>query len=288
MAKEEKKEEPVVIEQCGIIMPISAIDNCSAQHWGDVRAILNEAIGDAGFEPNLVSDSDDIGVIQKRIIQNLYDNPIVVCDVSGKNANVMFELGLRLAFDKPTIIIKDDKTSYSFDTSPIEHLEYPRDLRFSSIVEFKETLGSKLKATLAKSQSDDTYTPFLGHFGEFKIAKLEQREVTGDQFIIEQISNLQSEFSMLRRAIAKDNKQVASEQNRRRLTKGIGRRNQFLKILNNYCAIHALDIKEAFTDFGDMHRYIIDKTDFLSEFDSMTDLEDFLRNEQHFFEIVKP
>jgi hypothetical protein len=35
---------------------------------------------------------------------------------------------MRLAFDRPTIIVKDDLTTYSFDTSPIEHLEYPRDL----------------------------------------------------------------------------------------------------------------------------------------------------------------
>jgi hypothetical protein len=64
-------------------------------------------------------------VTQKRIVQNIYDNEMVICDVSAKNPNVMFELGMRLAFDKPAIIIKDDKTNYSFDTAPIEHLEYP-------------------------------------------------------------------------------------------------------------------------------------------------------------------
>jgi hypothetical protein len=34
----------------------------------------------------------------------------------------MFELGMRLAFDKPTVIIKDDKTDYMFDTGIIEHV----------------------------------------------------------------------------------------------------------------------------------------------------------------------
>lgn len=139
---------------CGIVMPISAIDGCLETHWSDVREIIDEAIEEAGFEPNLVSNADDVGIIQKRIIQNLYENPVVVCDVSGKNPNVMFELGLRLAFDKPTIIIKDDKTSYSFDTSPIEHLEYPRDLRFGRIVEFKEKLAEKIQATHEKSIND--------------------------------------------------------------------------------------------------------------------------------------
>jgi len=103
-------------------MPISAIDGCAEAHWADVLEILSEAIEDAGFEPNIVSNAEEVGIIHKRIIQNLYDNPIVVCDVSGKNPNVMFEFGLRLAFDKPTIIVKDDKTAYSFDTSAIEHL----------------------------------------------------------------------------------------------------------------------------------------------------------------------
>ena len=78
-------------------------------HNANLLRILQEAIADAGYEANLVSDADDSGIIQKRIVQNLYDNDIVVCDVSCKNPNVMFELGMRLAFDKPTIIIIDDK-----------------------------------------------------------------------------------------------------------------------------------------------------------------------------------
>ena len=126
-----------------------------------------------------MSDADDVGIIQKRIIQNIYDNPIVVCDVSGKNPNVMFELGLRLAFDKPTIIVKDDKTSYSFDTAPIEHLEYPRDLRFARIVAFKDQLMDKIKATHTKATTDKNYTTFLKHFGTFTVPKIETKKSQG-------------------------------------------------------------------------------------------------------------
>lgn len=106
----EKTDESGVKLTCGIVMPISKIDNCSTEHWVDVLLILKDVINDAGFQPNMVSDADDSGIIQKRIIQNLYSNEIVICDVSAKNPNVMFELGIRLAFDKPTIIVKDDCT----------------------------------------------------------------------------------------------------------------------------------------------------------------------------------
>lgn len=192
MAKKDKKI-------CGIVMPISAVDGCSESHWSDVLEILSEAIESAGFEGDLVSNSDDVGIIHKRIIQNLYENPIVVCDVSGKNPNVMFELGMRLAFDKPTIIVKDIETAYSFDTSSIEHLEYPRDLRFTKIVEFKKKLAEKITATYQKSESDPNYTTFLKHFGEFKVAKIDKKEVSGQEFIIEELKNMRKVISRMER-----------------------------------------------------------------------------------------
>lgn len=175
---------------CGVIMSISEIDGCNETHWNDVREIIFDAVEGASFEPHLVSEADDVGIIQKRIIQNLYDNPIVVCDVSGKNPNVMFELGMRLAFDKPCVIVKDDKTTYSFDTAPIEHIEYPRDLRFGRIVEFKDELSDKIKATAKKAVEDGNYTTFLKHFGSFAVAKLDTRNISKDEFMLEEIRSL--------------------------------------------------------------------------------------------------
>jgi hypothetical protein len=195
---------------CGIVMPISSIDGCSESHWSDVLEIITDAIEKAEFDANLVSHADEVGIIHKRIIQNLHDNPIVICDVSGKNPNVMFELGMRLAFDKPTIIVKDNQTSFTFDTSSIEHLEYPRDLRFSKITEFKEKLTSKIKATHNKATSDPNYTTFLKHFGEFTVAKLEKKEVTGQEFILEELKNMRRSIDRMERSPTKDEKVLRS------------------------------------------------------------------------------
>lgn len=190
------KIESVAVDKeiCGIVMPISALDGCTEHHWREVQEILTDSIVSAGFEANIVSNADEIGVIQKRIVENLYSNPIVVCDVSGKNPNVMFELGMRLAFDKPTIIVKDDKTTYNFDTSPVKHLEYPRDLRYASIVEFKEKLSLKIKATIQAAKDNSNFSTFLGHFGQFKIAKLDTKEVPGQEFILEELKQLREEL----------------------------------------------------------------------------------------------
>lgn len=186
---------------CGIVMPISEIDGCDEGHWVDVQNIVFESAENAGFQAKLVSTADDSGVIQKRIIQNLYDNDIVVCDVSGKNPNVMFELGMRLAFDRPTIVIKDDRTKYSFDTAPIEHLLYPRDLRYATIIDFKVNLSNKIKNTVKRANEDPEYTTFLKNFGQFKVAKIEEKEVSGQEIMLEELTALRRQMSMLRREI---------------------------------------------------------------------------------------
>jgi hypothetical protein len=111
----------------------------------------------------------------------------------------MFELGLRLAFDKPTIIVKDDKTAYSFDTSAIEHIDYPRDLRFSRIVEFKEKLSEKIKSTHHKACTDPSYTTFLKHFGEFTVAKIDKKEVSGQEYLLEELKGMRQSMARLER-----------------------------------------------------------------------------------------
>ncbi len=191
----EKNEEKQLT--CGIIMPISSIDGCSEEHWIEVRKIIEEALNDSKFEVNLVSDSDETNVIQKNIIHNIYNSDIVICDVSAKNSNVMFELGLRLGFDKPTIIIKDDQTDYSFDTSIIEHLMYPRDLHYHKIKEFKNNLKNKVIFTHKKATTDKNYTTFLKHFDNYKVAKLEETEVTSQEYLINVINELKDEIRFI-------------------------------------------------------------------------------------------
>jgi len=196
-----KEQAPDKREQeefhCGIVMPISPIDGLSAEHWAEVKSIIVDAVTTGvdtpRFSASLVSDADDVGVIQKRIVQGVYGADMVVCDVSGKNPNVMFELGMRLAFDKPTVIIKDDKTDYMFDTGVIEHLTYPRDLRFHRIVDFKQLLASKVKATFEASRRDPEHSTFLKNFGTFKVAQLTEKEASAEQVILESISELQKE-----------------------------------------------------------------------------------------------
>lgn len=207
----EMKDE---VHCCGIIMPISAMGPYEKTHWDRVRLVLDEAITAAGYRPRLVSESEDIGVIHSRIVQNLHDDPIVVCDVSGKNANVMFELGLRLAFDKPTIVIIDDQTDYSFDTSPIEHIKYRADLRYDDVRALQKRVTEVILATIDRKAKEPDYSPFIGHFAKFKVAGLETTTVDSNQFVIQQLKDIQSELERISRSAASPREILPSAPNK--------------------------------------------------------------------------
>ncbi|WP_316780392.1 hypothetical protein [Pedobacter antarcticus] len=187
--EEIKKNKPT----CGLIMPISKIDGLGPKHWAQVKAIITEALQDR-FLVNLVSDADDASVIHGVIVNNVFESDMVVCDVSCKNPNVMFELGMRLAIDKPTILIMDDATDYIFDTTPIEHIKYSRNLNYYDIEEFKIKLSKKVNATFDNFKKDG-HKSFKDHFSKITVKGL--KTVEGDIF-----EYMKTEFENLNKKIA--------------------------------------------------------------------------------------
>lgn len=204
--KQNEENSDVKPRYCGIIMPIAPmLPDYDATHWSRVKSILGDAIASADLVPRLVSESEEVGVIHGQIVQNLYDDEIVVCDVSGKNPNVMFELGMRLAFDKPTIIVQDDSNGYSFDIGPIKHIGYRKDQRFDDVEDFKDKVKTAITATLAKKQADQNFSPFLKHFGQFTPKTVEGHEIPQADYIMKKLASIEG---VLRHNVALSNRLV--------------------------------------------------------------------------------
>ena len=111
-------------DKCGIIMPISKSPDgkYSEIHWTKVKTIIETIISNSGLISLPVwEDEKTQETIHSKIINNIFQIPIIICDVSSNNPNVLFELGLRFAFNKPVLIIVDNKTKINFDINGIEH-----------------------------------------------------------------------------------------------------------------------------------------------------------------------
>lgn len=181
---------------CGLIMPIATNDVGTAEHWSQVRTIIEDALKNTDLKVQMVSESDEVNVIHHNIVTNIFSNDIVICDVSSRNPNVMFELGMRLTFDKPVVIIKDRETPFSFDVGNIQHLEYPRSLNYIEIQKFQDDLKTKTLATLTVSKGKG-YSPFLSHYKIKHLAKIDTEEVGREDFIISSLNEMKSEIKRL-------------------------------------------------------------------------------------------
>lgn len=158
----EKAEECARV--CGIIMPIGMSDEIHTEaHWQDVLGVFEEAIAIAGLEPRPVWIAGDTNIVQAKILGNLFDNDIVLCDVSTLNPNVMLEFGMRLTTRKPTVVVAEHGTRLPFDTTVIHTEFYDPSLRHSKIKAFVVALAKELREARA-SLEGGTYRSFLEHF----------------------------------------------------------------------------------------------------------------------------
>ena len=158
---------------CFVIMPITTplgvVDSYGGDetHFEHVLAhLFTPAVEQAGYEliPPAVVSSE---VIQAAIIRNLEKADLVLCDISGWNANVFFELGIRVALDRPVALVKDSRTDLiPFDNAPVSCHTY--DSRLDPWV-----LGSEVPklAQFIRAASEQQRNALWRYFGITQRAK---------------------------------------------------------------------------------------------------------------------
>lgn len=116
--------------ECFIIMPIADRDRYEAGHFKRLYEwVVKPACEVAGYKPVRVDDVSSSNPIVADILNRIVEAPMAICDISGLNANVMFELGIRQAYGKPVALIKDERTKSVFDISGLRYTEYASSLR---------------------------------------------------------------------------------------------------------------------------------------------------------------
>lgn len=187
---------------CGLIMPISKSDDeHSTSHWENVKDILSEAIAKAGCKPQPVWEGGAHDIIQAKILQNIYENPIVICDLSTRNPNVMLEIGMRLTTKKPTLLVAEEGTSLPFDTGIIHTEFYNPRLEYRTTQVFIERLSVQIKEKL-RAYEAGTYHPYLEAF-EFETVQPSVVSVSAEERLTDLVSRMTENVASLERTISR-------------------------------------------------------------------------------------
>lgn len=146
------------LKTCFVIMPIADTPGYDSGHFDRVyQHIIKPACEKAGFEPKRADDSIQTNTIILDILKQIVNADMAICDLSSRNPNVMYELGIRQAFNLPVVLLKDELTNRVFDTSHLRDIPYDHSLRIDTV----SIAISKLSATLIeteKHKDNDTHS----------------------------------------------------------------------------------------------------------------------------------
>jgi hypothetical protein len=146
---EEAKEDEAQQDSCFTIMPFGG--------WFDnyYEDIYRPAVIEAGLVPHRADDVYRPGTIVHDIWQFTKEAKVILADLTGKNPNVLYELGLAHALAKPAIIVTESLDDIPFDLRALRIVEYDKEAPdWGQILEakitrsLKEVHESPLKAIL--------------------------------------------------------------------------------------------------------------------------------------------
>ena len=182
--KEEELNTETKKHSCFIIMPFGG--------WFDsyYKEIYVPAIEDAGFVAKRADDLYRPGNIVNDIWRYTNEADIILADLTTKNSNVFYELGLAHAITKPAILITASMDDVPFDLRSLRVIEYDKNSpKWGESLQNKITLP--LKETLENPENAIPPT-FL------EVNKVERIKVsTRDKEILE----LRNELELLKREV---------------------------------------------------------------------------------------
>jgi len=129
-------------------MPLSEPEGYNSGHFARVfQDIFVPACEKAGYRAVRGSDVRATNLIHLDILQKLLHAPMALVDLSSRNPNVLFELGLRQAFDKPVVLVQEVGTPRIFDIAPLRYTEYRSSRIYDEVLADQVEVSRALQAT---------------------------------------------------------------------------------------------------------------------------------------------
>ena len=105
-----------MVERAFIIMQVGAKDSPERKRADEIyEFIVVPSVKNAGLEPYRADLDLSPGAITPKMLSELLSARLVIADLTGRNPNVFYELGITHSFARPLISIADSSSSLPFD-----------------------------------------------------------------------------------------------------------------------------------------------------------------------------
>ena len=138
---------------CFVIAPIGGPGSGIRKRSDQVlEHIIRPVVESCGYKAVRADEIAEPGIITNQIIRHVVDDPLVIADLTGQNANVFYELAIRHAVRKPLVQIIDNVEAIPFDVRPMRTIGVDhRDL--DSVEEAKTEIKRQIQSFEENSSS---------------------------------------------------------------------------------------------------------------------------------------
>ncbi len=130
---------------CFVIAPFKA------PYSGYYENILKPAIRAADLEPVRGDEFNSITPVMEDIWKSIVNCQICLADLSENNPNVLFEVGLAMAIDKPIVIVTQNANNLPFDLKANRVIEYHPTTEGDWENRFRQKLSATLQDLVRKN-----------------------------------------------------------------------------------------------------------------------------------------
>lgn len=168
--------------------------------------VIKPACAGVGLDPVRADQIARSGEITEQIFRHLLEDEVVIADLSGANANVMYELGLRHTRNLLTITI-GEYGLLPFDLSAIRTIQFSRSER--GLIEARKQLQQALSVGLAEGGDPVTATRvWLSLAPDDVLSETEpsapllvEEDPDGDEGFLEQMATVETAFPAMTETI---------------------------------------------------------------------------------------
>lgn len=175
----DKRDSPTA-KSCFIITPIGSVGSETFNKAdGLIRSVIQPVLEEFGFAALPAYKIDASGSITKQIIHHIYNDELVIANLTGNNPNVMYELAIRHSFGKKVISMAETGTKLPFDINDQRTIFYDDTLLGSEAA--KPMLKKAIEAVLNGEKTDEVSNPVFDAIHEAAFVRsvdFEKQDIT--------------------------------------------------------------------------------------------------------------
>jgi hypothetical protein len=137
------------LKVCFVLMPFGDSSDLQNVYFDHVKPIIERL----GLRCERADDIHDISGVMQSVWEGINRAGIVIADMTGRNPNVFYELGIAHTLGKPVIMITQSMDFVPFDLKHLRCIVY--DYKPAKISRFEEALRKTISTVLETRLTND-------------------------------------------------------------------------------------------------------------------------------------